>query len=385
MQQEAFRDFLRNHYKGGGHLAEGTIKSRIANCITVETHEGDLDQHFERDGLEDLLERLEYTAADAHVHRKPRHRVPINGDIRNGSATLKSAVTLYQAFRQFQANGEAPAVPALPSVAAAAPRAETPAKPVKALPWPDWTPPSDQDVLVLARIVARHVRFLHPKIVEAIVDDNEKSRADWSAALHARGVDPSAYLWPRSACAFPGVRRYAGSMEIAIFREHAQGTITDALAIDDNDYPKQVWSFALAGRQFAKTGPAGYALAHLADHKKHNNRARDDFKVIQGQPETALHGLYTSVANAAYLPVGLIRPTDFNAPLRNLLMRRAKDLYGSVCELLPPWLSIPGEASDEWKSDRFEWLEPIGDPAQIESFLAFRRRRFDELLKAGRA
>lgn len=382
MQQEPFKDFLRNTYKGGGQLSEDTIKSRIANCARVERYEGNLDLHFERDGLNDLLARLEYTTDDARAHRPPRHRVPIRGDMRNGSATLKSAITLYESFRHFQAGGGAVAVAPRRAAAAAAPQAAVPANPAKALSWPVWSEPSSQDVLTLARIVARHARFLHPEIVAAIVQDNEKSRTAWSDALRARGVDPSAYLWPGSACAFPGVRRYAGSREIAIFRKHAEGTIDDALALDDNDYPKQVWSFALTGRPFAKHGPQGYALAHLADHKNHNNRARQDSNVVEEQPETALHGLYTSAANSAYLPVALIRPTDFNAQLRQLLLRRANDLYGSVCRLLPPWLAIPSDVSDDWDTGRFAWPEPVGNLTQIESFLQFRHRRLDELLKA---
>jgi len=75
----------------------------------------------------------------------------------------------------------------------------------------------------------RHARFLQPEIVQAIVVDNELHRAAWSEALETRGIDPRAYLWPGSACAFPGVRRYAGSSEIAIFRKRATGSVTDAL------------------------------------------------------------------------------------------------------------------------------------------------------------
>ena len=71
---------------------------------------------------------------------------------------------------------------------------------------------------MLAKVVARYARFLRPEIVQAIVEDNQWHSAAWSGALEKRGIDPRAYLWPRSACAFPGVRRYAGSSEIAILR-----------------------------------------------------------------------------------------------------------------------------------------------------------------------
>ena len=42
----------------------GTIASCIANCEPVERFEGDLDAHFEVDGLKRLIERLNYSAED---------------------------------------------------------------------------------------------------------------------------------------------------------------------------------------------------------------------------------------------------------------------------------------------------------------------------------
>ena len=232
------------------------------------------------------------------------------------------------------------------------------------------------DVIVKAENEGKKVVRLHtgdPSLYGAIREQIEE--------LAKRGIDPLAYLWPGSACAFPGVRRYAGSSEIAVFRKRAQGSIEDALALDDNDYPKQIWSFVLTGKKFPKHEPKGYALAHLADHKVHKNRAEADFRVVDGADKADLHGLYTSPTNTAYLPVATIRPTDFNLLLRNLLKRRAADLYGGFCAPLPPWLEIRPAVNSDWNLDLFEWPEPVGDPAWVRAFLEFRREKMEELFR----
>ena len=94
-QTMRFKAWLR----GARGLDPRTIDSRVANCKRVERFEGDLDAHFDADGLHRLMERLIYSTSDARYGREPRHSVPIDGDIRNGTATLKSAVNLYRKFR----------------------------------------------------------------------------------------------------------------------------------------------------------------------------------------------------------------------------------------------------------------------------------------------
>lgn len=181
--------------------------------------------------------------------------------------------------------------------------------------WPTWDQPGTAEVLALARATTPFVRFLSPDIVRFVVEDNEKYRDEWTEELQARKIDPAAYLWERSSCAFPGVRRYAGSREIAAHRGHVQleeRQSVNALVLDDNDYPKQIWSFVFRGAQFSKFGPLGYALAHLADHKEHGNRYKTDFEVIEvGKSTPPLFGLYTCLSNTVYTPLSLIKPTDF--------------------------------------------------------------------------
>ena len=94
MREMEFRRYLETMRR----LQHHTIQSRVANCKRVETYEGDLDDHFQSDRLLSLMKRLTYSAEDQRRNREPNHKVPITGDFRNGSATLKQAVTLYQRF-----------------------------------------------------------------------------------------------------------------------------------------------------------------------------------------------------------------------------------------------------------------------------------------------
>jgi hypothetical protein len=97
---------------------------------------------------------------------------------------------------------------------------------------------------------------------------------------------------------------------------------------------------------------------------------------------TGIPGLFTSITNAAYVPTTFLRPTDFSGLLRNLLQRRAAELYGSVCRLLPGDLRFCSAASPAWETSAFTWAAPVGTSDHLTAFLAYRRtelqRLFDE-------
>lgn len=96
MREAEFRSWLATHR----NLGERTIRSRISNCRTVERYEGDLDTQFEQDNLQELTRRLTYSNHDEVAKKPVLHRIPINGNIYNGTATLRSAVSLYKQFRE---------------------------------------------------------------------------------------------------------------------------------------------------------------------------------------------------------------------------------------------------------------------------------------------
>lgn len=88
MHEGEFRAWLSHQ------LQEKTISDYVSNIKRVEVHFGDLDMHYDSDRLVALLDALTSPPAG-----DPPHRIPIDGDVRNVTSTLKSAVKRYQGFR----------------------------------------------------------------------------------------------------------------------------------------------------------------------------------------------------------------------------------------------------------------------------------------------
>ena len=373
MREERFKDWLVTVHG----LNERTAGNRLSNCRRVEAHEGNLDRQWEEDELVDLIDRLTYSRQDQRDGRRPRHRIGIDGDIYNGTATLKQAVVRYREFRSSERGPHS-----LPkALAKQRPQGRLTGRPRAG--WPVWPQPNDEDLLKLARAMAPFVRFLNPSIVYAVVEDNRRMGVDWSARLAAFGIDPTIYLWEGSPCAFPGVRRYAGSTEIAVFRQRATSDEVppQCLVLDDNDYPKHLWAFVFTGKPFRKRGPDGYQLAHLFDHKEYRNRWRDELDHLPGAKEPVLpYGLFTSAANSVYLPGAFLRPTDFSPRLRSLIQRRALQLYGKICRIVPPPLAVKPCEDETWALDNFLWSAPVGGMDNVRDFLEFRHQRMIGLI-----
>ncbi len=188
MMESDFTSYLRTQRC----LKESTVTSRVSNCRRVEQYEGNLDEHYYNDTMRTLLSRLIYSADDEEKNLPPRHEVPINGNLRNGSATLRQAVSLYQQFRHLTGN----------EAATTDSRRESNADQTNAPGrWPEWPNPQDDDVLRLAKVLTPLVRFLHPDIVRSVTEDNRKHSERWSSNFAALGVDPDIYLWQGSPCA----------------------------------------------------------------------------------------------------------------------------------------------------------------------------------------
>lgn len=77
-----------------------TINNRLSNCKKVESCYGDLEENFRKDKCRKIINDLTYSVKDERDNTPPRHNIPINGNIRNGSATLKQAVNLYIEFEK---------------------------------------------------------------------------------------------------------------------------------------------------------------------------------------------------------------------------------------------------------------------------------------------
>ena len=92
------RDDFNAWMKAQGYSA-GSCQSRPANVRTVERAYGEtLDEIHCRGGLRDVVEQLVYSSEDERRGRTNPSKVEIQGNIRNGLATLKGAVMLYAKF-----------------------------------------------------------------------------------------------------------------------------------------------------------------------------------------------------------------------------------------------------------------------------------------------
>ena len=379
MRDREFEEWLRRHYRtrAGKLLGSHSQSSTMSNCRRVDRYEGDLDRHYTSDGLVRVMHRL--TDGSTKVQAK--------GNRSRVLSSLKSAVGLYEQFcRDWPPGGSVRSQPASPDEARARAKRTPGRRAAGTAKWPKWEPPSTDDILALARAVARHVRFLAPEIIKAVVEDNERHRAEWTDALAARGIAADRYCWERGSCAFPGVRRYAGSAEIARHRKkagerEAAEPLPDALITDDNAYPKHLWSFVLRGRPFQQFGPGGYELAHLLDHKDYKNRLARELTDGDALGERVPFGLATCASNTAFVPKSLLRPTDHAGQLRGLLQRRARALYGDFCNLVPPPAALRAAPAPMWEVAEFPWAEPVQSLEPVERFLAFRQERLQTLLE----
>lgn len=91
-----FKSWLENN----GYDAM-SVKSRYSNCERVEGELGvDLDEEYEKDGMEELLSKFQFSKEDARIGKRAQHGIVIRGDVYNGTATLRSALNLYQRFKK---------------------------------------------------------------------------------------------------------------------------------------------------------------------------------------------------------------------------------------------------------------------------------------------
>jgi hypothetical protein len=94
MMKMCFRRWLEQK-----NYVSHSITSRIAETARVEKYHGDLDQHYDRDSMQSLIEMLRYSTDDQRRDRANPSKIPINGDIRNNLATYQSGIKLYCKFR----------------------------------------------------------------------------------------------------------------------------------------------------------------------------------------------------------------------------------------------------------------------------------------------
>jgi hypothetical protein len=72
----------------------------------IEEHYGDLDEHFDQDGMAGLQVKFVYSKADADAGTPNPTDIPIRGNVASGSSNFRSGINSYKRFRE-AANGSA--------------------------------------------------------------------------------------------------------------------------------------------------------------------------------------------------------------------------------------------------------------------------------------
>ncbi|HEX7413322.1 MAG TPA: hypothetical protein VF411_04690 [Bacteroidia bacterium] len=249
--------------------------------------------------------------------------------------------------------------------------------------WPEWATPSNESQIQLAKILLPHIKVLSPEIVKVIVEENNNKLAEWTNEFNNIGIRADIYLWKNSPITFPGIRRHVGKdEEMTVKKSRTNARANDALLLDDNSFPKELWSYVLRGRKADKNGPSNYSLAHILDHKDYKSKNEYELKGFKTSGENLYAGLYSSCANTIWVPNNLLKPTDHKGNLRKLLIQIIDKYYNSVCTILPHDSSLDLEnIEDEWKLDNFPKPEIVGNIDKAKDFIAYRNKIIDDRIK----
>lgn len=372
MQESQFQNWLINN-----KYHERTISSRLSNCRRIEDYEGDLDEHFKKDQGISLVERLQYSSSDQNNARASKHRIPINGNIYNGTATFRSAVNLYFNFKKdnntFSKVRRETIIPMEKQIYRNARNAiisseniDTPENKISKFEF---------DICLILAQLCYHI---HPKIIHAIQGKNSK-QYDYFKELFGSYINVDDYLFEGSACVFPGVRRYISS----------QGTKKKynpeyKAIIDDNTFPRHLWCFLVNnktynGPNWKESGLNQFELAHIFTHKKSElNFEKQFFRNLDDQTQPL--GDFTCACNIVLLPKGTVRPTDNSENIKAIFYQRYIELYGEntlqgrknfITNKVPAWYS------------KIKWNEPFCPlkwEEKVDSLLRYRTQRIKQLI-----
>lgn len=78
--------------------SENAQRSRISEVRKVEEHYGSLDEHFLNGTYQEVIDSLEYSKHDERANKPNPSKITINGKIRDGLSSYKSAAVLYRKF-----------------------------------------------------------------------------------------------------------------------------------------------------------------------------------------------------------------------------------------------------------------------------------------------
>lgn len=106
------------------------------------------------------------------------------------------------------------------------------------------------------------------------------------------------------------------------------------------------------------------------------NRMQIEFKA-KSWPEKNLYGLFTVASNTVYMPDNMLNLADHNLDTR-LLMRKVRELYRDVCNLVPKGIVLK-EPDPDLPPDNFDWTEPVEAQCDLAEFSIYRAEVFAEM------
>jgi len=185
---------------------------------------------------------------------------------------------------------------------------------------------------------------------------------------------------------FPGVRRFVGRLNQ---KELLKFVPEKGCIIDDNRFPRYLWSYVATGSGYNGTswktsGLSEFELAHIFSHKP-NERGLEKELFEDFDPSQSPHGLFTCAGNVVLVPKGFAKPTDGLPAVRIAFFKRYIELYGEV--ILPGLRGMKEKMIPDWYDD-LEWNEPILPPdwrTRAEALMEYRNRRLKSLFASAQA
>ena len=86
-------------FKRKKKMKDTAAQSRVNNCLRLD-EVYDLEAQYAKDECKSLLKELEYTREQESKGAAPRHQILIDGNIYDGTATLRAALNRYIEFRK---------------------------------------------------------------------------------------------------------------------------------------------------------------------------------------------------------------------------------------------------------------------------------------------
>lgn len=230
----------------------------------------------------------------------------------------------------------------------------------------------------ICSILAQLSYHVHPAVVERIKAKNVEEH-EYFSNLFLDKIEVSYYLFDGSACVFPGVRRYvAGQGSRRSYNPSYQAII------DDNVFPRYIWSFLLNGKAYSgptwrDTGLGEFELAHVFTHKESEIALEREF-FDSMQSDVYPYSDFTCACNVVLLPKGTVRPTDNSRAIKAAFYMRYIELYGE--DTLIGRSGFKKSLVPDWYGE-LKWNQPYLPPdwqENIDRLLKYRTKRITHIM-----